>query len=210
MSVVHVTMAAMVILGGEAMSSTHTMIMMSHQKTFGHKMIMVTPATFPLENTAITAVEVPVGTPHATRMSLVPLDHHVPQRIHPCDMIPAPYHLQGGGENLVLRATSPQIIPVTPQATTIAPALVNSPPTIKGPPAGSNRTTPHHPDSQDLLGLDRRDQVDLQVQAGKLALSHLLMGSKQTKPEPTPATAIGAKAVPSQPAKTAQPPLTGI
>ncbi|XP_016354918.1 protein bassoon isoform X3 [Sinocyclocheilus anshuiensis] len=31
-----------------------------------------------------------------------------------------------------------------------------------------------------------------------------------TKPEPTPATAIGAKAVPSQPAKTAQPPLTGI
>ncbi|XP_042584971.1 protein bassoon-like isoform X3 [Cyprinus carpio] len=31
-----------------------------------------------------------------------------------------------------------------------------------------------------------------------------------TKPEPTPATAIGAKAVPCQPAKTAQPPLTGI
>ncbi|XP_016111175.1 protein bassoon-like isoform X4 [Sinocyclocheilus grahami] len=31
-----------------------------------------------------------------------------------------------------------------------------------------------------------------------------------TKPEPTPAIAIGAKAVPSQPAKTAQPPLTGI
>ncbi|XP_056096429.1 protein bassoon isoform X2 [Rhinichthys klamathensis goyatoka] len=31
-----------------------------------------------------------------------------------------------------------------------------------------------------------------------------------TKPEPTPATAIGAKAVPGQPAKIAQPPLTGI
>ncbi|XP_051758404.1 protein bassoon isoform X5 [Ctenopharyngodon idella] len=31
-----------------------------------------------------------------------------------------------------------------------------------------------------------------------------------TKPEPTPVTAIGAKAVPSQPAKIAQPPLTGI
>ncbi|XP_077073712.1 protein bassoon isoform X3 [Siphateles boraxobius] len=30
------------------------------------------------------------------------------------------------------------------------------------------------------------------------------------KPEPTPATAIGAKAVPGQPAKIAQPPLTGI
>ncbi|RXN03215.1 acylamino-acid-releasing enzyme [Labeo rohita] len=209
MFVVHVTMAAVVILGGEAMSSTHTMIMMSQQKIFGLKMITVTPATFPLESTAITAAEVPAGTPHATRMSLVPLDHHVPRRIHPCDMTPAPCHLQAGGENLVLRATTPQIIPVTPQATTIAPALENSPPTIKGPPAGSNRTTPHHPDSQALLVLDRRDQVDLQVQAGKLSLNHLLMGSK-TKPEPTPATAIGAKAVPSQPAKTAQPPLTGI
>ncbi|KAL0185587.1 hypothetical protein M9458_017257, partial [Cirrhinus mrigala] len=162
MFVVHVTMAAVVILGGEAMSSTHTMIMMSQQKIFGHKMITVTPATFHLESTAITAAEVPVGTPHATRMSLVPLDHHVPRRIHPCDMTPAPCHLQAGGENLVLRATTPQIIPVTPQATTIAPALENSPPTIKGPPAGSNRTTPHHPDSQDLLVLDRRDQVDLQ------------------------------------------------
>ncbi|CAM4713261.1 unnamed protein product [Leuciscus chuanchicus] len=32
----------------------------------------------------------------------------------------------------------------------------------------------------------------------------------QIKPEPTPATAIGAKAVPGQPAKIAQPPLTGI
>lgn len=178
MFVVPVTMAAVVILGGEAMSSTHTMIMMSHQKIFGHKMIMVTPATFPLESTAITAVEVLVGTPHATRMSLVPLDHHVPQRIHLCDMTPTPCHLQGGGENLVLRAITHQIIPVTPQATTIAPVLENNHPTIKGPPAGSNRTTLHHPDSQDLLGLDRRDKVDLQAQAGKLSLSHQLMGSK--------------------------------
>lgn len=178
MFVVPVTMAAVVILGGEAMSSTHTMIMMSHQKIFGHKMIMVKPAIFPLESTAIMAVEVLVGTPHATQMSLVPLDHHVPQRIHPCGMTPAPCHLQGGGGTLVLRATTPQIIPVTPQATTITPALENSPPTIKGPPAGSNRTTPPHPGSKDPLGLDRRDQVDLQVQADKLSPSHLLMGSK--------------------------------
>lgn len=177
MFVVPVTMVAVVILGGEAMSSTHTMIMMSHQKNFGHKMIMVTPNKFPLESTALKAVEVLVGTLHATRMSLVPLDHHVPQRIHQCDMTPAPCHLQGGGENLILRATT-QIIPVTPQGSTIAPVLENNPPTIKGPPAGSNRTTPHHPDSQDLLGLDRRDQVDLQAQAGMLSLSHLLMGSK--------------------------------
>lgn len=178
MFVVPATMAAVVILGGEAMSSTHTMIMMSHQKIFGHKMIMVKPAMFPLESNVIKAVEVLVGTPHAIQMSLVPLDHRVPQRIHPCGMTPAPCHHQGGGETLVLRDTNPQIIPVTPQATNIAPALENSPPTIKGPPVGSNRTTPRHPGNKDLLGLDRRDKVDLRVQAGKLAPSHLLMGSK--------------------------------
>lgn len=173
MFVVPATIAAAIpLLEGVAMSNIHTMTMMNLQKkTFGHKMTMVIHATHLLENTV--TMEVLVDTlPPAKLMSLVLLDHHALQRISLHDMTLVLFpHLQQREETLALRVTTPLIIPVTLQGTTIAHALGNSLPTTKVLPAGSNKTskaTYHPPDrwAQQVQGNGL--QVDPLTQADSL------------------------------------------
>uniref|UniRef100_A0A8C1JCZ7 Bassoon presynaptic cytomatrix protein n=1 Tax=Cyprinus carpio TaxID=7962 RepID=A0A8C1JCZ7_CYPCA len=93
----------------------------------------------------------------------------------------------------------------------------------KGPggPSSSSRQAGSQPPVDGQQGQRTQLQQQAQISAARPGSQTSATGTtqpqlvqaqqlQQTKPEPTPATAIGAKAVPSQPAKTAQPPLTGI
>uniref|UniRef100_A0A673G7A8 Protein bassoon-like n=1 Tax=Sinocyclocheilus rhinocerous TaxID=307959 RepID=A0A673G7A8_9TELE len=84
-----------------------------------------------------------------------------------------------------------------------------------GGPSSSSRQAVSQPPVDGQQGQRTQLQQQAQISAARPGSQTSATGTTQpqlvqTKPEPTPATAIGAKAVPSQPAKTAQPPLTGI
>lgn len=179
--------AAIPLLGGVAISNTHTMIMMNlRRKTSGHKMTMVTPATHLLESTVTIVVEVLVDTPlPGTLMNLVLRDHLAQQRTHPSDMtlVLCPL-LQQREETLALRATTPLITPVTLLGTTMAHVQGSSLPTTKVLLAGSNKTfkaTFHPLDRWVQLAQGKGLQLDPPTQVGSLGPSSKLRPSRASE-----------------------------